>query len=285
MNHPLLIDFLKEIKVLEAKQGRSYRLKNLKICLQEHDFNGKAGRRDIAIEFDDTRVVIEAKIDGSIPTEDQVLKYTLTRDEDENDIDFNYINQVWGPFKKRYIITLTKRKVPPGRYKDIKNLIERSINPPVQIIHATWYDSLKAAKKHMSNEKDIINQFYEFMKRDYYMKYYEKEVLCRHIIRDEAAGLYRMALNEPKGYYFDGGHAGGYVYPEVLFFCPVYGPSKRNIRTGEFIRRIDDYSIMSATEILAEKGPMKDFFEKVHCQKWPDDKIIRAYMYSSLEKD
>jgi len=122
MNHPLLIDFLKEIKVLEAKQGRSYRLKNLKICLQEHDFNGKAGRRDIAIEFDDTRVVIEAKIDGSIPTEDQVLKYTLTRDEDENDIDFNYINQVWGPFKKRYIITLTKRKVPPGRYKDIKNL-------------------------------------------------------------------------------------------------------------------------------------------------------------------
>ncbi len=277
----LMIRFLKEVGILRPIQGKSYNKEtaNFRIYLQEQSVSPKGGRRDITIEFDDTRIVIEAKIGKGIPSVQQLVKYSLTSDEN-GEIDCAYIDSVWGTFGKRYLLPLTVREIPELYYQDLQNRIDASISPRIQILPVVWQTVIKVLKYFISEDRNS-QELYNFIKKDYYMKYFEYEVICRHVVKDER---YEMALNDPIGYYFDGSRE-DFVNPECLFFCPVYGPGPNKIRTGEYIRKINNYRIMSARDIIAEGGPKAEFYLNVHCSKYPgEEQSERVHVFELGEK-
>ena len=102
----------------------------------------------------------------------------------------------------------------------------------------------------------------------YFMKNYEFEILCQLIVKGDR---YEMSIAEPSGYYFNGGKK-KYKYPECLFFCPVTGPERNNMRTGKVLRKIISYQILSADEIITAGGDRAKYFSDVHCKHHPSDR-------------
>ncbi len=263
-NPDFLIQYLKKTNILASIRGKSYNDEfcNAKIFLQELNFRDKGGRRDIAIETDNTRIVIEAKINGSIPTVKQLAQYTITEKEDGN-LDHDYFQKVWGKFKNRFIVTLTHKPVPKDYYNSLSDQLTLT---DITIIDSLWIDIIDLVRAY-SISNPLVYELYKYLKGDYHMRYFEHEVLCRHVINDER---YEMALHEPEGYYFDGSRE-NFIYPECLFFCPVYGPSHSNVRTGEYLRKILNYDRLSAEQIIAAGGDKADCFINIYLKKYPDE--------------
>ena len=104
--------------------------------------------------------------------------------------------------------------------------------------------------------------------KDYKIQYFEYEVLYRKVRKD----YYSEICNSGnRGFYFDGGRK-NFIYPSCLYFLACYGPAKSSKKTGEYLRRIDNYYISSAYDILnSDDNELKTAFNN-HLTKFEIDK-------------
>jgi hypothetical protein len=110
-----------------------------------------------------------------------------------------------------------------------------------------------------------------------------KEVIYRHVFKDST---YQIANADPIGFYFDGGDTFfSYPHKVITHFMPCYGPAHTNRRTAEWIRKIDCYNVMSATEILSSgNGDMISLFEQ-QLEVFPGDRTKnRIHVFRLAEK-
>ena len=100
------------------------------------------------------------------------------------------------------------------------------------------------------------------------MKYFEHEIIHIHVKKKYYTDI---CLNKDHGYYFRSDKP-NFVFPECLFFLPCYGQRRNSKKTGQYIRRIIDYCILSNDKISEnEDNLMAEMFQK-HLEMFPDDK-------------
>jgi hypothetical protein len=272
----ILISFLKEIGVLEIKRGASYSklFTNYIINLQQYNDN-KSGIKDITIEDSkkNIRIVIEAKIDDSIPSKDQIKKYYDKK-----------INLDWESYTSKYIIILTRREIPKTELKELRNKLKRL---DIILINTTWSHVYKIIN-HFGNSKSfdfsekIVSEIKSFLMEDYKVKYFENEVLCRKV----TVSYKNQICNDPDiGYYFDGGRKSNYFYPSCLFFCACSGKKYSDKKNANFLRRIAKYEILSSLDILSSRNKeLISAFEK-HKLFFPiDSSNNRLHVFKLTDK-
>ncbi len=251
-NSEFLIEFLKTVGVLEKRQGVNYgKFFESKEILLQHYNDDKSGIKDILLESNPYRIVIEAKTDNSFPTETQLLKYLN-----------NEINKDWENFSARFIIILTRRQLNENLYKKV---IEKLSTANVRLIFSTWSEIFGLLRKYLflkptTTSDFVLNELAKFLFNDYSMEIIEKEVIYRKVLKDY---YHRICNKDGNGYYFDGGRE-NFIYPSCQFFQPCYGPARTSKKTGEFIRRIKNYQRLSYTEIANNPDEeMREAF-KIH---------------------
>lgn len=128
------------------------------------------GRRDIVVTAPGIRLVVEAKIGGSLPTEEQLLLYAREK-------------AAWEPYARRYIVALTQVAFPATTAREVgPKLAAKGINfRPVQ-----WHDVLEVAIGHrLANSSAVsrylFDQFARYIRRDYQMGYYDAEVSIQDV--------------------------------------------------------------------------------------------------------
>lgn len=275
-NIDFLVEFLKICGVLPRKRGAQYQknVEGAEVRLQELRDRSEGGRKDITIERRDyLRVVIEAKVDGSIPSSKQLAKYSVTHGSN-GVLDPKFVHKEWGSFKDRHLLTLTRAPVPKSQYSVLRKEIQQA-GIGIQIRSVQWCDisGLVDRWKRQENGQDLLwhqllKEFRLFLKEDYKVKYFEEEVIHVHVLKNL---IYPMCNIDPLGYYFDG--KPDRKYRKSLFFVPCYGQARKATKTAEFIRYIDNYELLSGPEILKRQltDPMRKAFEE-QVAKWPEDK-------------
>ncbi len=234
---PFLIDFLKTVGILESIKGKNYEndFKNTDIFLQ-HFNDDKSGIKDILIKNDKYYIILEAKIDNSIPTLHQIEKYIKPE-----------LNINLDKYEHKYFLSLTR----------IKSVIHNETIEKygIKFESSTWAEIFLLIRNYLFRSSEtpkdfILNQLAIFFQIDYSMKFIDHEVLRRHVKKDY---YYNVCNREGKGFYFDGGRH-DFIYPSCQFFLANYGPAGSNKRTGEFLRRIETYQKHSCEEILTSEN-------------------------------
>ncbi|MBM3120084.1 MAG: hypothetical protein FJ008_06815 [Chloroflexi bacterium] len=195
----LCLDILKCKNIFEKKRGKNWDklLKDYSIHLQEVT-EPKGGRRDIVIHAPNLRVVIEAKIGGTIPSIEQIRKYTEEfRDHKED---------------RKAIVALTRDTRPA----EIEHQISRECaTEGINFYTLRWHEVYEIVRKRSHSGMDstelsyLYNEFIRFFKEDYDMKYYEHEVRVQDV-DEENAKIYR------EGRMYIGS------YSEALYFAPYF---------------------------------------------------------------
>ena len=128
------------------------------------------GRRDIVVAAPGIRLVVEAKIGGSLPAEEQLLKYAAEK-------------ELWEPYARRYIVALTQVEFPATTAREVgAKLDEKGINfRPVQ-----WHNVMEVAIRHRPANSSAVSrylfdQFARYIRRDYQMGYYDVEVSIQDV--------------------------------------------------------------------------------------------------------
>ena len=134
------------------------------------------GRRDIVVAAPGIRLVVEAKIGGSLPAEEQLLKYAAEK-------------ELWEPYARRYIVALTQVEFPATTAREVgAKLDEKGVNfRPVQ-----WHNVLDVAIRHRPANSSAVSrylfdQFARYIRRDYQMGYYDAEVSIQDVNLENAA--------------------------------------------------------------------------------------------------
>lgn len=260
-----LIRFLKTTGVIESKQGVRYDkyFEKPLVSLQKYN-DDKSGIKDILIESEDYRIVIEAKTDNSFPTEAQILKYANIN-----------LNADWLNFSNKNLLILTRKNLNKFHYKETINKLSSF---RIKVVFSTWLEVFSLIRKNLyeranSNKEFLIKELATFLSDDYKMDLIEQEVIYRKVLKDH---YYKVCNRDGNGYYFDGGRQ-KFVYPACQFFLPCYGPARTSTKTGEFIRKIKSYERLTYEEIInnqdkemvsAFKYYLGDFSET------PNDRVI-----------
>lgn len=271
----ILIDFLKEIEFLNKKKGKNYKntFSNYSVHLQQYNDN-KSGIKDIVIEdtkSKEFKIVLEAKTDNSVPSIEQIEKYSD-----------NTINCDWSDYKSKVIVVLTRKILSDDIFKNVKEILG---NNGIDLLIVSWSQVYKLIYKYRHLKSNIycdriVHELNMFLMEDYKIKYFEHEVLQRKVLKDYYTNICNLS---DRGYYFDGGKT-KFIYPSCLFFLACFGPAKNSKKTGEILRRIDKYYITSATEILnANDELLKAAFNK-HLQKFgADNTNERIHVFELVE--
>ena len=141
-----LIECLKNFDVLKKKQGKIYKdFLCCNIILQDQKDKSLGGRKDIIIETlnKEYRIVIEAKIGNNIPTIEQLQKYSLT--QQNNKIEFDYIQKEWGAYKNKFLVTLTRKLISEDCYIDLIDKLA-SENIDISIVNCYWFQVINSLK-------------------------------------------------------------------------------------------------------------------------------------------
>ena len=130
------------------------------------------GRRDIVIESGGTQLVIEAKIEKSLPEPSQVLKYVLNDDGKPRP-------EVWG------VLSLTVPRMPKSLIAAIESEFDNKA-PGKGFGSVQWDEVLNLALSHMPNvgsevAMHLFREFLRFAKEDYRMDYYDAEVSIQDV--------------------------------------------------------------------------------------------------------
>ena len=128
------------------------------------------GRRDIVIESDDTRIVIEAKIGRAEPTVDQILKYGAER-------------QLWRNFKTKRVASLTQVELSEAVEEKARSGLAKH---GIQFSSVQWHEVIDLAIRHKPSGRSyvsryIFDQFVRFVRSDYQMNYYDAEISIQDV--------------------------------------------------------------------------------------------------------
>ncbi len=128
------------------------------------------GRRDLVVQTDNMRVVLEAKIGGAEPTTEQLLKYA-------------YELKLWGPRKNRALVTLTQVELSESTEKDVR---ARLSGEGIRFYKIRWHDVIELVLSHQPAGNSVMSRFLfdeftRYVRSDYQMGYYDAEILIQDV--------------------------------------------------------------------------------------------------------
>ena len=184
------------------------------------------GRRDIAIESSNLRVVLEAKIRRSEPTTDQLLKYAIE-------------DGLWGKFATRRVVALTQVKLNSSTWEEANSkLAEKGI-----VFSAVqWHQIVRLALEHTPSGNSgvtryLFDEFIRYARRDYNMGYYDAEVLIQDVNPDNAKTFREnwLYIGVPRD------------KRAPLYFAPYFTPGKGITQ----ISRVVDTKLLKSTDAMS----------------------------------
>ena len=134
------------------------------------------GRRDIVIEADNLRVVLEAKVGTSEPTVGQLLKYA---DEDS----------LWENFSTKAVVALTQVKL---RSSILDKTRSKLSDKDITCSAVQWHRIIELALNHAPSDSSevsryLFDEFVRYARKDYNnMGYHDAEVLILDVNPDNA---------------------------------------------------------------------------------------------------
>lgn len=235
------VEILKEAKVLERRRGKSYRKEFLDydVYLQQLSSRKYGGRRDIVIETkgkNRLRVIIEAKIGKGIPNKEQLLKYTVGTSNNRKNR--KKLVEDWKEYERKAIVILSRDKVRDDFIKEIKNILNKEIHSElkgIELFELRWHQVFEKVlnyvpKVHSNRIKTFLfDQFIEFFKEDYEMKYYDAEILIQDINKENAYIFF-------DGYMYVRDKAGK---DAPLYFAP-YLTESNEVNGLQYISKVED---------------------------------------------
>lgn len=216
--------------------------RNYAIHLQEVTGRGY-GRRDIVVSAQGIRIVVEAKIGGSLPAEDQLLQYATEK-------------AVWEPYARRYIVALTQVAFPASAAKEIGAKLEKE---RIAFRPAQWYEVLDVAIRHRpanasAVSRYLFDQFARYIRRDYQMGYYDAEVSIQDVnLENEAiyeeCWVYVTSLKDKAA---------------PLYFAPYF--TRKSGRSGiSLVSRVLDIQTGKPAQIAIDESAAPT---KEHSRRW-----------------
>lgn len=124
------------------------------------------GRRDIVIEADNLRVVLEAKIGMSEPSVGQLLKYA---DEDS----------LWENFSTKAVVALTQVELQSTTLETTRSKLS---DKGITCSAVQWHQIIELALGHTPSDDSevsryLFDEFVRYARKDYNMGYHDAEVL------------------------------------------------------------------------------------------------------------
>lgn len=219
--------------------GRDYA-----VHLQEVTGRGY-GRRDIVVSAQGIRIVIEAKIGGSLPTEEQLLLYALEKG-------------VWEQYARRHIIALTQVAFPAVAAREVGAKLAAE---GVSFRSAQWHEVLDVAIRHRpasasATSRYLFDQFSRYIRRDYQMGYYDAEVSIQDVNLEneriyEECWVYVTSLKDKAA---------------PLYFAPYF--TRKSERTGiSLVSRVLDIQTGKPTQISIDKSAAPT---REHGRRWAE---------------
>ena len=128
------------------------------------------GRRDIVIEDDNTRIVLEAKIGGAEPTAKQLLQYGAE-------------HKLWNQFNVRGVVALTQVALATGTRQEVQAKLGEW---GIRFSNVQWHEVVDLVLSYkLSDESEVsrylFDQFIRYIGRDYRMGYYDAEILIQDV--------------------------------------------------------------------------------------------------------
>ena len=139
------------------------------IHLQEVTERG-FGRRDIVVEGNGTRIVLEAKVGGAEPTVDQLVKYAKE-------------SNLWKQYDTRAVVALTQVELSAATADKVRSELS-TLN--IHFCAVQWHQVVDLVMSHTpSNDSAISRYFFDefirYIRRDYQMGYYDAEILIQDV--------------------------------------------------------------------------------------------------------
>ena len=156
---------VKVVRLCGIKSPRRRLRHSYTVHLQEVT-DRRFGRRDIVIEADNLRVVLEAKIGTSEPTVGQLLRYT-------------YEDSLWENFSTKAVVALTQVKL---RSSILDKTRSKLSDKGITCSALQWHQIVELALRHTPLDDSevsryLFDEFVRYARKDYNMGYHDAEVL------------------------------------------------------------------------------------------------------------
>lgn len=237
-------EFCQKVVSLTGVGPRSSPKSGYSIHLQEVTGRG-SGRRDIVIESDQVRIVLEAKIGDAIPTTKQLLKYAKEK-------------RLWKQFKTRGIVALTQVELPETTRDEVSKVLSKR---DISLSTVQWHEVIHLALKHKPSDNSevgrfLFHEFIGFIRGNYRMNYYDAEVLVKNVNPANAevfteGWMYVTNLKDKSA---------------PLYFAPYFTGQGDNSGISMFSRVLGT-EIVKLAEV-AEVGGAIQHSDAEHCEKW-----------------
>lgn len=206
------------------------------------------GRRDVVVEGGKTRVVLEAKVGGAVPTAEQLVKYSLESD-------------LWGNYTNRAIVALTQVPLPDSVKARVTKETEKS---SISLFGVQWHEIIDVTLRHrpsMDTEvsRHFFREFGRFVRRDYRMGYHDAEVLIQDVNRENATIFEKgwMYVTGPKD------------KKAPLYFAPYYTKELDNDGIGSISKVIAVEIARLDGEVSLPVNSIEDKRERrLHGDRW-----------------
>lgn len=232
---------LKELGVVPRRRFKD----GYSVHLQEVTERG-FGRRDIAVEGNGTRIVLEAKVGGAEPTVEQLVKYA----EESN---------LWKQYDTRAVVSLTQIELSAATADKVRSELSK-LN--IHFYAVQWHQIVKFVMSYTpSNDSAILryifDEFIRYIRSDYQMGYYDAEILIQDVNLLNAK-VFRegwMYVTHPKD------------KKAPLYFAPYFTTEHgANAGISMFSRVIDTEIIVLANKQDISGNPPSD----EHRSRWED---------------
>lgn len=156
---------LKELGVVPHRRFKD----GYSVHLQEVTERG-FGRRDIVVEGNGTRIVLEAKVGGAEPTFEQLVKYA----EESN---------LWKQYDTRAVVSLTQIELSAATADKVSSELSK-LN--IHFYAVQWHQIVELVMSYTplndsAISRHLFNEFIQYIRSDYQMGYYDAEVLIQDV--------------------------------------------------------------------------------------------------------
>ena len=201
------------------------------------------GRRDIVIQGDGIRVVVEAKIGGAEPSAEQLLKYGAE-------------SGLWNQYATRVVVALTQVDLSTAVREKVGSELSKQ---GIRFSNVQWHEVVSLALSHRPSDDSnvsryLFDEFIRYIRRDYHMGYYDAEILIQDVnpLNAEIFEEGWMYVTNPKD------------KKAPLYFAPYLTTQNANPGISMISRVIDaEIAVLADKQDVAGDPPSDD-----HRQRW-----------------
>lgn len=203
------------------------------------------GRRDIVVEGNGVRIVLEAKVGDAEPTVAQLVKYAKE-------------SKRWKQYDTRAVVSLTQVELSAAKANKVRSELS-ALN--IRFDAVQWHQVIDLVMSYTpSNDSAIsrylFDEFIRYIRSDYQMGYYDAEILIQDV-NTENAEIFeegRMYVNRPTR------------TKAPLYFAPYFTNQGANTGISMFSRVMDTKIVTLADKQDIPENPQRD-----ECQsRWQD---------------